>query len=268
MDSEEREHLEELRQIFQKRLRILERQSATHGSTLPPPIQIEIAEVKEQLAAIKAQLAGGVKAPRPGPAAPAQPRAQAQLPWWNWLILIGIGVLLTGLGVGYWNVIAVSASKGGATAASTAAPIAVDSTKDWQSSGISVSKGDTIHIQVVGGHWTTGRGAIPDTVRQALPDNIKGLQIWINYMYEQGGNGNGKLCAEVNLANCPVPSASVGTLIGRIGVSEAFSIGEVNKITASESGTLYLRINDGQPEGTSGLEDNAGILAVEVIVQR
>jgi hypothetical protein len=191
------------------------------------------------------------------------------MPWWNWLILIGIAVLLTGLGVGYWNVIAVSASKGGATAASTTTvPIAVDSTKNWQSSGISVSKGDTIHVQVVGGNWTTARYTLPDTTKQKLSDDIKNLQMWINYVPEQDGKGSSRSCAEVNLTNCPVPTSNVGTLIGRIGVSEAFSIGEANTITASESGILYLRINDGQREGTAGLEDNAGILAVEVIVQR
>lgn len=89
MDEKERQHLETLRATHQKRLRILEQQSANFGMLhVPAYITLEIGELQEKIADIDKQL-GITTAPAPAPAAsqpgapstaPAQPPAPSSAP--------------------------------------------------------------------------------------------------------------------------------------------------------------------------------------------
>lgn len=56
MNSEERQHLEELLQTYQRRLRPLEKQEALYGPRTAPEILIEIEETKERIAKIEISL--------------------------------------------------------------------------------------------------------------------------------------------------------------------------------------------------------------------
>jgi hypothetical protein len=142
-------------------------------------------------------------------------------------------------------------------------PIAIDATKDWQETGFIAARGDIIKVRVIGGKWTTARRPFPSDIRPQLPENIRGLEMWINYTYESSGDGSGLSCNE-----CPMPTLPVGVLVGRIDNMDPFAIGSATTFTASQSGALYLRINDGRKEGTANLDDNGGILAVEITVQK
>jgi hypothetical protein len=146
---------------------------------------------------------------------------------------------------------------------SSTVPIAVDATKDWQNTGFSVTRGDIIRVSVVGGKWTSARRSFPSDIRPQLPEIFRGAEIWVNYTPENSGDGSQPSCND-----CPMPSVKIGALVGRIDTNDAFAIGNATIFTASQSGTLYLRINDGRKEGTTDLDDNAGILAVEITVQK
>jgi hypothetical protein len=57
-----------------------------------------------------------------------------------------------------------------------------------------------------------------------------------------------------------LPSAPIGTLIGRIGYNQPFEVGEHALLTADYGGELYLRMND----DPGALSDNTGSLEVTV----
>ena len=148
-------------------------------------------------------------------------------------------------------------------------PIAIDSTKDWQSTGITVQKGDTIVVSVVGGKWTVLRMQVsPNDIAQ-LPEEYSGMQVWANVNPENTGDGGGYTCFEYGVPNCPVPTAKVGTLIGKLNLNgEPFPIGNKKSFIASDNGLLFLRVNDGEKEGLANLSDNGGVLAVEIEVYK
>jgi hypothetical protein len=61
----------------------------------------------------------------------------------------------------------------------------------------------------------------------------------------------------------PLPGALVGSLIARIGDGSAFLVGKGGKFTATEGGSLFVRIND-LPEAT---KDDTGSFNIGVIVE-
>src|SRR6266498_5360912 len=69
MDSEHREHLKDLRQIHQKRLRVLEQAAATRGLDAQPHIKTEIDDIQKEIANIDEQL-GSVWKPLQEPPKP------------------------------------------------------------------------------------------------------------------------------------------------------------------------------------------------------
>ena len=147
---------------------------------------------------------------------------------------------------------------------STRAPIAVDSTKDWQDTGIYLMKGDAVSIVVVGGKWTIYRLPLDAKLKQQLGDDMVDAPIWIYVRGENAGEGEPtRFCQG---ADCPVPGGNFGALVARIGRGEPFQIGNAKTFTATAEGDLLLRINDGYREGTVNLEDNSGVLAVDVKV--
>jgi hypothetical protein len=62
-------------------------------------------------------------------------------------------------------------------------------------------------------------------------------------------------------ANAPLPSTLAGALIGRIGNSAAFGVGNQRQITAPATGELFLGVNDDY------LQDNSGEFRVRVSVR-
>src|SRR5262245_292910 len=57
MSTQDREHLQDLRQRHQRRLRELERQAATFGASTPPEVRVEIEDIQSEIARIDAALA-------------------------------------------------------------------------------------------------------------------------------------------------------------------------------------------------------------------
>lgn len=146
--------------------------------------------------------------------------------------------------------------------ATSSVPIAVDATKDWQSSAITVNRGDRVSIRVVGGKWTASRRHLTNDERENLPENVKNSQIWVNCLLEDVGDGWEEMtCEDLELDGCPVPTGSIGALVAKIGTGEPFVIGSEGTFIASESGAIFLRMND----SSATLDDNAGVLAIEMI---
>ncbi len=105
-----------------------------------------------------------------------------------------------------------------------------------------VKPGTRISITVIDGRWTHWKGTQPTTqargrvyLREAMP---------------------AKDCVE------PLPEYS-GGLIGKIG-NQVFVVGKGVTQVSEKSGTLLLRINDGDV----GLYDNDGDLKVEIHAER
>jgi Tol biopolymer transport system component len=66
MNAEQRRHLEDLLQTYQRRLRALEKQKAIFGPRTPPEVDIEIEDTQAEIAHIESQLS----APPPSPKSP------------------------------------------------------------------------------------------------------------------------------------------------------------------------------------------------------
>jgi hypothetical protein len=110
--------------------------------------------------------------------------------------------------------------------------------------GITVSQGSTIHIEVIGGEWTTSLGNQPYST----------------------GDGVAEVCADIRTErDCAEPIASTPTdaLVGKVGVNgEPFFIGSERTIVVEEGGELFLGMND---IGV-GLTDNDGYLMVRIVI--
>jgi hypothetical protein len=120
--------------------------------------------------------------------------------------------------------------------------IEVDARKGWQSTEISVEEGIKLTIEVIDGQWTRWKDSEPYNI----------------------GEGGGYVCAKVIPASqCvePLPDFPAGGLIGQIG-SQILGVGRGSTVVAHQSGTLLLRINDGD----DGLYDNDGKLTVNITV--
>lgn len=141
-------------------------------------------------------------------------------------------------------------------------PIAVDSKKDWQAAGVTLTKGDNVFIEVSGGKWTPAMVPLPGNIRSKISDDIGDLQVTLFYIYETSGEGSSH-CATLGINQCPLPENPIGQLVGKIGRGgQPFAIGSNAKFIANDSGILYLRINDGPY-----LDDNVGVLAVNIYVE-
>jgi len=114
--------------------------------------------------------------------------------------------------------------------------IDVDPRKNWQNSGITVTPEMRINITHEKGKWSAGH-------EFALVD-AEGYQF-------QGLRRR-------------YPSIALGALIGRVGNSKVFKVGNYYEIDGSDiSGNLFLRINDADDY----LFDNQGSITAKIIVQ-
>ena len=112
--------------------------------------------------------------------------------------------------------------------------VTVQADLPWQNADISVVAGQKLSISSFG-RWNNG------------PDGA-----------DYGPSGNARYGVGV-----VVPSAPVGALVGRIGESTPFTIGESANVTANASGQLHLAMND-WPDSYS---DNHGMVTVLISVR-
>jgi hypothetical protein len=112
----------------------------------------------------------------------------------------------------------------------------------WQSAGIFIEQGATVTIKVISGQWTGTLGKSPFNT----------------------GEGGKYICGKV-MSHCiePLPDFPSDGLIGQIG-SPIFGIGNGTDIVAQQAGTLFMRMNDGDP----GLFDNDGSLTVKITIEK
>jgi len=113
----------------------------------------------------------------------------------------------------------------------------VSSGKLWQDTGISVEKGQHIRLEVVSGVWKKSPNA-PYT----------------------HGEGSGYICGQSDCVE-PMPKFPTDGLIGQIG-DQLFFVGQGTTVVTEQSGTLSLRMNDGDHD----VWDNNGDLSVGVAI--
>ncbi|RIK37152.1 MAG: hypothetical protein DCC57_21865 [Chloroflexi bacterium] len=155
------------------------------------------------------------------------------------LILIGLGGFLF-LGAVYLTAVAALAP----LRQESLAQLRIFAYRDWQSTGVRLENGEFVTIRARGEwlytpgeyHGPEGHARYPAPSFYPLPHR--------EGPYQMG------------------PGVPGGVLIGRIGESGApFLVGKYNRIPVSETGTLYLRIND------DILSDNEGWVEVQIDVQ-
>lgn len=161
-------------------------------------------------------------------------RAKQPLGWMMRRSLLGIALLV--IVFLCWNLAAALTSGLQAAIAPMAqvdlAQDRIYAYRDWQSLGIRVERGDLIEVSAEGSWLYT-------------PDEFHGPE------------GHDRYAAP---SFYPVQGPG-GSLIGRIGEDGSkFYVGRDMRITANESGILYMRIND------DILSDNDGMVVVEVNV--
>jgi serine/threonine protein kinase len=126
----------------------------------------------------------------------------------------------------------ISRNTASSAQSSTSKTLDVQANSDWQNSGVFVPKGTVVTIEYVSGYWRPWPG--------------------VNF----DGRGCTQGCSLTNvliLVGC-----NHGGLIGRIGSSQMICILDGTTVTATESGLLYLRINDPQ------ISDDSGAITVRI----
>jgi hypothetical protein len=127
---------------------------------------------------------------------------------------------------------AVATSGTAAAAPGAGGGIVVPATEAWVSAGIRVRRGEWVTFNTTGEVRLTTDAA-----------DVAGAA---------GSNANR------TAANAPLPGTPIGTLIGRVGNSRPFVIGNQTRVQMPAGGVLFLGINDDH------LADNAGELRVQV----
>jgi hypothetical protein len=115
--------------------------------------------------------------------------------------------------------------------------IDVQSDAPWQDTGLQVRRGDRVQVLYISGEWSIWVGADPMT----------------------DGNGQTGRPEDCRL----MPEANLSGLIGRVGESPPFFIGNEADLFSEYDGSLQLSMNDCTP-----FESNGGALTVAVIIER
>ncbi|MCW5784333.1 MAG: caspase family protein [Nitrospirales bacterium] len=111
----------------------------------------------------------------------------------------------------------------------------IEANKPWQTSGVTVTPGDTVKILAMG-KWS----------------QAPALNVWSG---PEGFDGTGK----------EVPWINANALMGKIGEQgKPFEIGTETELRATGEGEIYLAINDPFP----WIEDNAGSMQVTMYIQK
>ncbi len=114
--------------------------------------------------------------------------------------------------------------------------VAVDAHEEWQNTGISLIRGDEVVIEYVEGRWTN----------------------WLDELPFFGPDGGPSYVCSSSSCVEPLRGYAQGSLIGRIGNSDPFAVGEYMEFTADNEGMLQLRMND------VGAYDNKGSVLMEI----
>lgn len=128
---------------------------------------------------------------------------------------------------------------GGPPIQSASIEIEVYANQGWQSTGIYLEEGQRVFIEFVDGSWAARVGFEPEH-----PD------IWT----DASGTGYEMFYPEIGI------DATFGSLLGMINGGQAFEIGGYVDLIPTESGELFLRMNDSD----GGLVDNAGSIRVKI----
>lgn len=129
--------------------------------------------------------------------------------------------------------------------------VKVHATQGWQSSNLQFSSGDTLSISYHSGTWT---GDI-DGHKKGHPGG--------DAPHGPEGPASERVKAPTRY---PLPGEDENCLIGRIGGGQPFYIGRQISKPLTESGILFMRMND---EDTGpGLGDNAGAVQMQVRLPR
>ncbi len=131
-----------------------------------------------------------------------------------------LGVFVTGF------ILLNTAGADDATTGATVKTVMIRAYYSWQDTGITVKAGEKVSVAVMG-EWSNQKDGD---------------------LYGPGGNGN------LDPSDI-MPSAPVGAMLGRIGDSPPFLVGDHTDFTARVSGTLWLVMNDWPG---SGHNDNRG----------
>jgi hypothetical protein len=129
---------------------------------------------------------------------------------------------------------AANAAAGLDTGTDTPGAIRVGATAGWVSTGMRVRRGEVLSFN------TSGE-----------------VQLSENASDRARSAGAGRMAP-----NSPLPSVNAGALIGRVGNSQPFGIGDQASVPMPFDGVLYLAVND------DGLADNAGAFMVTITRQR
>lgn len=120
----------------------------------------------------------------------------------------------------------------------------VDCTTSWQNTNFSIKPNETV-IFIAKGAYSDGTGGFTSLTSWSTPDG-RGSQGALNHQ------GNGFVTEDF----------PIGALIGKVGEDgEIFGVGSFSRKTLSESGNIYLTVND----ALDGFGDNSGSLAVQMI---
>ncbi|WP_107666285.1 hypothetical protein [Cyanothece sp. BG0011] len=178
---------------------------------------------------------------------------------------IAVAIFILGLGVGLGNRLTNQSTVSG----SQVPFIPVDSTKDWQPTGVNIKKGNTVIISVKGGNWTLGRKEVnlkkyPD-IDKAFVSTPNLDELWHQFSENMGEGYEHLKCKTLE---CPAPEidANLGSLIGKISslenpkLDEFFAVGQKTRYTSPVDGILFLTMNDRDKT------DNSGILLVKISV--
>jgi hypothetical protein len=128
----------------------------------------------------------------------------------------------------------VATATTGSTNANSAQGITVSGTQQWAPTGIVVRRGDWVTFNASG------------EVRIGGPGNPTASPAGVN--------------PQTSAPGAPMQNAPAGALIGKVGNSAPFLIGTQQRVRMTDSGQLFLGVNDGH------LEDNEG--GFQVTVQR
>lgn len=114
--------------------------------------------------------------------------------------------------------------------------IVVSAQRRWTDTGIDLRAGDSISVTTAGRiQFSPSEGDV------AEPDGVEGR----------------------GTTNAPLPSANIGTLLGRIGITPPFVVGNsLDSLRVPRAGRLFLTVND------DILQDNSGEFQVSVIITR
>ncbi len=116
----------------------------------------------------------------------------------------------------------------------------VFASQGWQDTKLNVHAGDEVTIEYRSGTWTSTRGIVESTDADGQPVNAP------DWLYCS--------CGE------PLPGDSTQALIGKIGSTQPFFVGDEKDFRATDSGNIFLRINDSD----RGLSDNDGSLQIAI----